>query len=242
MEVGDQWWTDETLLEPFLPFSNDTAGPVAGLHSRISCCRNLQNTFPNKISIFHSSHSDTGVEVNHQSSHDLPTCPRFSRPVSTFVKKCKEIFSLVDLMTAPRRSVWFPSPDVNPLLILLKPSLGLYCGTTLVLGWLCNSGILAGGLVIKMRLHQVLLLLSAWWELRETYESLTNSDKIEPNRISKKRNWSDVDWRYRSIWSSLKRSVKKTILFVVYWFMFDEHFPAVGWHFIYSLLQGYWKI
>ena len=103
-----------------------------------------------------------------------------------------------------------------------KTSLGLYCGTTLVLGWLCNSGILAGGFVIKMRLHQVLLLLSGWWELRETYEILTNNDKIEPNRISKKRIWSGVDWRYRSIWSSLKRSVKKnhlvcSLLIYVWW-------------------------
>ena len=142
----------------------------------------------------------------------------------------------------PLAGVWFSIFRCKSITDTSKTSLGLYCGTTLVLGWLCNSGILAGGLVIKMRLHQVLLLLSGWWELRETYEILTNNDKIEPNRISKKRIWSDVDWRYRSIWSSLKRSVKKTILFVVYWFMFDEHFPADGWHFIYSLLQGYWKI
>ena len=89
------------------------------------------------------------------------------------------------------------------------------------------------GPLIKIKLHHqasIFTLHSVSWgwspgeKHKLLYQPNTNIDKIELNRISKNRIWSDVDWRYHPIWSSLKRSVIKTYIPVVYWFMFDEHF------------------
>ena len=77
---------------------------------------------------------------------------------------------------------------------------------------------------VFLPLHSVSWGWSPGEKQRLLYQPNTNIDKIELNRISKNRIWSDVDWRYHPIWSSLKRSVIKTYIPVVYWFMFDEHF------------------
>ena len=143
----------------------------------------------------------------------LEICSMSSYRKDVLVSKCKYIS--INLESLPssgqvrRKLLWTP----------LRPSQLSQCGTTMVSLQLRYFGC---GPLIKIKLHLpatlsftpslTLALVEPWGETHIGATQYQHIDKIELNRISKNRIWSDVDWRYHPIWSSLKRSVIKTSL------------------------------